>query len=149
MVFGGAAAADARMAIGATPATSEADTARAPEPVRHGRLSDDSPPEPRHRLRESMWDLVGIVRCATGPSALDDIDPSKEPDERPASRNLLEAGRLIAIAAPARRDPRQPRPLGLSDQRQSLRRHLRSGWRRRSVAGAGAGVLAARRPRVR
>jgi L-aspartate oxidase len=110
VVFGSVAAADARTALGAAPAPGDAARARAIEPVRiAGAWSDDSPAEPRRRLRESMWERVGIVRCAAGlERALDDIDSIERGlDERSGElRNLVEAGRLIATAALARRETR-------------------------------------------
>jgi L-aspartate oxidase len=56
-----------------------------------------------------MWERVGIVRCAAGlERALDDIDSIERGlDERSGElRNLVEAGRLIATAALARRETR-------------------------------------------
>ena len=132
VVFGSVAAADARTAIGAAPAPGEedrADRARGPEPVRvAGAWSDDSPAEPRRRLRESMWDRVGIVRDAAGlERALDDIDAIERGlGERPGElRNLLEAGRLIATAALARRETRGSHARSdYPSSDESLRRHL-------------------------
>ncbi|HEX2463325.1 MAG TPA: L-aspartate oxidase [Thermoanaerobaculia bacterium] len=130
VVFGSVAAGDVRTAIGAGPAPhGEADRARGPEPVRvAGAWSDQSPAEPRRRLRESMWDRVGIVRDAPGlERALDDIDSiEREHDDRPGElRNLLEAGRLITGAALARRETRGSHARSdYPSSDESLRRHL-------------------------
>jgi L-aspartate oxidase len=131
VVFGSVAAGDARAAIGAAPARvpSAAGVASPPAATRiTGVWRDDSAPEPRRRLRESMWERVGIVRDGAGlERALSEVDSiEREIGDRPGElRNLLAAGRLIATAALARRETRgshvrsdHPR----TDE--SLRRHL-------------------------
>jgi L-aspartate oxidase len=130
VVFGSVAAGDARATIGAAPAGPPRGdhTRAAAAALITGAWSDDSPVEPRRRLRESMWERVGIVRDRAGlERALEEVDTiEREIGDRPGElRNLLEAGRLIATAALARRETRgshvrsdHPR----SDE--SLRRHL-------------------------
>jgi L-aspartate oxidase len=129
VVFGSVAAADVRAELGAEPAASATDTTSACAAVRvTGAWRDSSPPDPRRRLRETMWDRVGIVRDASGlERALDDVDAiEREVGDRPGElRNLLEAGRLIATSALVRRETRGSHARSdhpHSDE--SLRRHL-------------------------
>ena len=125
VVFGSVAAADARAAIGAAPAPDEedrADRARGPEPVRvAGSWSDDSPAEPRRRLRESMWDRVGIVRDARRPRARARRHRRHRAPARRACRRAAQPARGRPSGRDrgpgAARDPRQPRALGLSVER--------------------------------
>jgi L-aspartate oxidase len=127
VVFGSVAAGDVRTSIGAAPAPSAADAARGSVRIT-GTRSDDSSAEPRRRLRESMWERVGIVRDGAGlDRALSEIGAiEREIGDRPGElRNLLEAGRMIATAALARRETRGSHVRSdYPHSDESLRRHL-------------------------
>ncbi|HVR30183.1 MAG TPA: L-aspartate oxidase [Thermoanaerobaculia bacterium] len=76
---------------------------------RTGAWIDASPTEPRRRLRELMWERVGLIRHRAGlERALAEIDRlERELEDRPGElRNLLAAGRWVATAALQRRESR-------------------------------------------
>ena len=108
-----------------------------------GAWSDDSRASRGAGCARSMWDASGW--CATAPAssaALDEIDAHRAPSSASARgelRNLLNAGRLVATAALARREtPRQPRALGLSRSATSrCAATCRSARRRPQRAAAG------------
>ncbi len=121
VVFGSVAAADARAAIGAAPATARGGhRSRAPSRCASpATWSDDSPREPATpaaRVDVGPRRHGPLTAPASSARSTRSTRIERELGDHPGElRNLLEAGRLVAARGPGTaRDPRQPRALGLS-----------------------------------
>lgn len=125
VVFGSEAAKNIVASLGPRPSGQPNEAAAA----RHrGAWTDTSPPELRHRLRQLMWENVGLVRHHDGLERVLAAIVRLEAELPPGAaelRNLLVTGRCVALAALARRETRGSHvrvDYPASDE--SLRRHL-------------------------